>query len=92
VYQTTGHAIALDGGSATTVTKNCLNRRETMQITETTTTLYKKVTTYAYTPTPAELYYWYSGTHAALSRDNPYAPKKSSMTKIQFKAAEGDKQ
>lgn len=62
-----------------------------MKITKTDTTLYQKVTSYDYTPTPAELYYWYSGTHAALSRDNPYAPKNGSMTKIQFKAVEGEK-
>ncbi len=38
---------------------------------------YTKRTERKYTPTPAELHYWYGGTHAGWNPDNSYAPKHS---------------
>ena len=47
--------------------------------------LYREVTEYDYTPTPAELHYWYSGTHAGTDPDNPYAPLKGmTVTKVKY--------
>jgi hypothetical protein len=34
--------------------------------------LFKHTESYEYTPSYEELYFWYSGTHAGYTRDNPY--------------------
>lgn len=41
--------------------------------------LYRHTQEYEYTPTIEEMYFYYSGTHAGYTRDNPYA-KKYGMT------------
>lgn len=43
-----------------------------MKIVVTDDKLYRKVTAYDYQPSAAELHFWYSGTHAGWSRNNPY--------------------
>ena len=45
---------------------------------------YVKVTEQSYTPSKAELYYYYSGTYGSLNPDNPYASKKTSVKKFQY--------
>lgn len=37
--------------------------------------VFRQTEEYEYTPTLAELFYYYSGTNAGYTRDNPYAPK-----------------
>lgn len=37
--------------------------------------LYRSITVQDYEPTPAEMHYYYSGTHAGPDPNNPYAPK-----------------
>jgi len=37
-----------------------------------------------YNPTPAELNYWYSGTHAGIDPNNPYAKRGMRVERIKF--------
>lgn len=43
--------------------------------------VFRKTTEYEYTPTPLELYWWYSGTNAGFTRDNPYANRSGEVTR-----------
>jgi hypothetical protein len=36
---------------------------------------FKHIEEQEYTPTPEEIYWYYTGTHAGLNPDNPYAKK-----------------
>lgn len=46
--------------------------------------LYRMTEEYNYTPTAEELYLYYSGTHAGLTRNNPYARKNATMTTTRY--------
>jgi hypothetical protein len=46
---------------------------EMVKVTIKNDRLFQEVVEFDYTPTTAELYYWYSGTHAGIDRNNPYA-------------------
>lgn len=47
--------------------------------------LFRHTEEYEYTPTIEEMFYYYSGTHAGFTRDNPYN-RKLSVTKYRHKA------
>ena len=56
-----------------------------MEIVITSDQLYKKVETICfYKPTKEELYYYYSGTHAGINPNNPYAKRSSYSKKYQY--------
>lgn len=38
-----------------------------------------------YTPEPAELYFYYSGTHAGLNPNNPYSRKRSRVSRTTYR-------
>jgi hypothetical protein len=42
--------------------------------------LYRQIEEYDYIPTPEELLYYYKGTHAGFTRDNPYRVSRTFMT------------
>lgn len=48
--------------------------------------LFRHTEEYDYTPTVEEMFWWYSGTNAGFTKDNPYAPKYGvSVTRIKVK-------
>lgn len=47
--------------------------------------IFRHTEEYEYTPTIDELYWYYSGTHAGYTRDNPYSKKYGmSVTKHRY--------
>ena len=42
--------------------------------------LFRHVEEYNYIPTAAELYLYYSGTHAGFTRNNPYRTNSNAIT------------
>jgi len=54
----------------------------------TTRQLVEAVTTTTYYPEPAELYFYYSGTHAGFDPKNPYSRKRSGVTRTIYKPVE----
>lgn len=42
--------------------------------------LYRQIEEYEYSPTPEEWFYYYKGTHAGFTRDNPYRVSGTFMT------------
>lgn len=44
----------------------------------------KEEETYIVPPTSLELYFWYSGTNAGITTDNPYRPKNLHSKKTRY--------